>query len=85
MPAESSSSKKATRSSARKCFTGKYALLKLRRQPTPFSHELQECADKLKAAGAYAGAAIMDDPEYALEVAKLARDAAFNPNKRRPD
>lgn len=30
---------------------GKYALLKLRRQATPFSPELQDCAEKLRAAG----------------------------------
>jgi hypothetical protein len=30
---------------------GKYALLKLRRQATPFTPELQECAEKLRAAG----------------------------------
>lgn len=91
---------------------GKYALLKLRRQFTPFSPELQECANKLKEAGlldfgdspesdffvirlkdkyaapalgAYAAAALRDDPEYAEEIFTLAGMAAAHPNQKLPD
>jgi hypothetical protein len=37
------------------------------------------------ALAAYAGAAMRDDPEYALEVLNLAKMAAEHPNQKRPD